>query len=90
MKKLLSYALLAIALSVTTAAVAQEDVTTPVDINQAPAEVLATLPGIGDVKAQAIVEDRNANGPYASLEDLTRVKGIGEGTVQDLDEKVTF
>jgi len=90
MKKLLSCALLIMVLSVTTLAVAQEDTKAPVDINQASVETLATLPGIGDVKAQAIIEDRNANGPFTSLNDLTRVTGIGEGTVQNLDDQVTF
>ncbi|WP_040241708.1 ComEA family DNA-binding protein [Chromohalobacter japonicus] len=90
MKKLLSCALLTLALSVTTLAVAQEDTSAPIDINQASAETLTQLPGIGDVKAQAIIEDRNANGPFASLDALTRVKGIGEGTVEDLDDRVTF
>ncbi|MCK0769107.1 ComEA family DNA-binding protein [Chromohalobacter canadensis] len=90
MKKLLSCALLTLALSVTTLAVAQEDAAAPIDINQASAETLAELPGIGDVKAQAIIEDRDANGPFASLDALTRVKGIGEATVQGLDDRVTF
>lgn len=90
MKKLLSCALLTLALSVSTLAVAQEDTTAPIDINQASVEALTQLPGIGAVKAQAIIEDRDANGPFASVDDLTRVKGIGEGTVKDLDDRVTF
>lgn len=90
MKKLLSCALLTLALSVTTLAVAQEDASAPIDINQASAEALAELPGIGDVKAQAIIEDRDKNGPFASLDALTRVQGIGEATVQGLDDRVTF
>ncbi|MCK0714653.1 ComEA family DNA-binding protein [Chromohalobacter sarecensis] len=90
MKKILSCALLTLALSVTTLAVAQEDASAPIDINHASIEALTELPGIGDVKAQAIIEDRDANGPFASAEDLTRVKGIGEGTAQNLDDRVTF
>ncbi|MCK0745685.1 ComEA family DNA-binding protein [Chromohalobacter nigrandesensis] len=90
MKNLLSCALLTLALSVTTLAVAQEDASAPIDINHASVEALTELPGIGDVKAQAIIEDREANGPFASLDDLTRVKGIAEGTVQDLGDRVTF
>ena len=50
----------------------------PVDINTADAQTLAAeLDGIGLSRAEAIVEDRAANGPFASVEDLTRVKGVG-------------
>ncbi|WP_251979011.1 ComEA family DNA-binding protein [Salinicola avicenniae] len=62
----------------------------PVNINTATAEELATLPGIGEVKAEAIVEDRDANGDYASLEELTRVSGIGETTVANLSDNATL
>ncbi len=47
------------------------------DLNAATASELDALPGIGPAKAQAIIEDRQANGPYESVEQLTRVKGIG-------------
>lgn len=49
-----------------------------VSINTATAEELQTLKGIGEATAEKIVADREANGPFASLEDLTRVSGIGE------------
>ncbi len=55
-----------------------------VRVNTATAEQLATLPGIGMAKATAIVEDRAANGRYRSVEDLARVRGIGEATVERL------
>ena len=69
-------------------ALAQE--MSPIDINAADAALLAELPGIGPTKAAAIVEDREANGPYASAEDLTRVSGIGEVTVDGLADQITF
>jgi competence protein ComEA len=47
------------------------------DINQATAEQLDALPGIGAVKAQTIVSDREKNGLFHSVDDLLRVKGIG-------------
>lgn len=53
-----------------------------VNINTADAATLASLNGIGESKAQAIVEYREANGPFASTTDLSRVKGIGAQTVE--------
>ncbi|MBW5801772.1 ComEA family DNA-binding protein [Halomonas elongata] len=61
----------------------------PIDINTADAALLAELPGIGDVKATAIVEERDANGPFENADDLTRVKGIGSATVEALADEVT-
>lgn len=52
-----------------------------VDMNTASQEELMTLPGIGEQKAKAILEDRAANGRYGSLEEVSRVKGIGEITI---------
>lgn len=49
-----------------------------VNINTATAEELDALPGVGASTAAAIVEDRANNGPFASVEDLMRVSGIGE------------
>ncbi|MDW7746924.1 ComEA family DNA-binding protein [Halomonas sp.] len=62
----------------------------PINVNSADAELLAELPGIGETRAAAIVEDREANGPYASADELTRVSGIGEATVEGLADQVTF
>jgi competence protein ComEA len=54
-----------------------------VDINTADAETIsAELNGIGLSKAKAIVEYRTKHGPFASVEDLSLVKGIGERTVE--------
>lgn len=50
----------------------------PVNINTADAATLAAeLNGIGLSRAEAIVEDRKRNGPFAAPEDLARVKGVG-------------
>lgn len=51
---------------------------TLVNINTASSEELQTLPGIGEATASAIIEERERNGPFASVEDLMRVSGIGE------------
>jgi len=62
--------------------------TAPVDINRASAAELASLPGIGASKAQAIVEHRAAE-PFESVEDLKKVKGIGEHTFETLRPSIT-
>lgn len=55
----------------------------PVNVNTADAETLsAELKGVGITKAIAIVEYREANGPFKSAEDLAKVKGIGARTVE--------
>jgi competence protein ComEA len=51
----------------------------PVNVNTADANTLAReLDGIGPVKAQAIVEYRQKNGPFRAAEDLLKVQGIGQ------------
>lgn len=61
----------------------------PVNVNTADPEQLQTLPGIGPALAQRIVDDRSANGPFLSAEDLLRVSGIGEKTLEDLRPYIT-
>ncbi len=59
------------------------------NINTADAESLASgLNGVGDAKAVAIVEYRQQNGPFKSIDDLALVKGIGEGTVDKNRENI--
>lgn len=57
---------------------------TPVSLNQATAEELAGLPGIGPRLARTIVADRSARGPYPTLDDLTRVRGVGPQLIKRL------
>lgn len=55
----------------------------PVNINSASAQEIAdALNGVGEKKAAAIVTYREQNGRFESVEDLTKVRGIGEKTVQ--------
>lgn len=61
-----------------------------VNINQADAKQLATLDGIGPSKAEAIVAFRDANGPFKSIDDLAKVKGIGAATVAKNRDKITI
>jgi len=56
----------------------------PIDVNVASVDDLKMLPGIGEVKAKAIVEYRTRNGPFKNLNDLERVPGIGKKTVERL------
>lgn len=60
-----------------------------VDLNSADVELLKTLPGIGDVRAQAIVSHRETNGDFASVDALLDVNGIGAGTIENIRELVT-
>ena len=60
-----------------------------VDVNTAGLEELMALPGIGEVRARAILEDRESKGPYRYPEDLIRVKGIGEGVLEDILDQIT-
>jgi competence protein ComEA len=71
-----------------TVAHAAEGGASPVDINQASVAELASLPGIGESKAKAIVEHRSAE-PFQSVEDLKKVKGIGERTFESLRPSIT-
>jgi competence protein ComEA len=61
----------------------------PVDINTATAAELETLPGIGPKTADAIVEYREANGPFETIEDIMDVPGIGEGTFEKIKDGIT-
>jgi competence protein ComEA len=52
-------------------------------------EQLDTLPGIGPVTAQAILDHRAEHGPFRSVDDLLDVRGIGEATLADFRDQVT-
>jgi competence protein ComEA len=60
-----------------------------INLNLATAEDLETLPGIGEVLAQRILEHREANGPFTSVDELLEVSGIGEGRLEDIRDQVT-
>ena len=60
----------------------------PVNINLAGEADLDALPGVGPSTARAIVEDREANGPFSTIEDLMRVSGIGEKKFEKLKSSI--
>lgn len=59
------------------------------DLNSATAKELQKLPGIGEKLAQAIVDFREQNGPFQTVEDLLQVPGIGEKRLAAIRDLVT-
>lgn len=55
-----------------------------VDINTADETLLTSLPGVGPVLARRILQYRQDNGPFASVEELMNVEGIGEKKFEDI------
>lgn len=62
----------------------------PVNINTADAETLASaISGVGIKKAREIIAYRRQNGPFSSVDDLTKVTGIGPRTVETSRKNLT-
>ena len=59
-----------------------------ININQASLEELTTLTGVGPSKAQAIIDYREQQGPFQSIEELKNVTGIGEKTYEKLKDEI--
>ena len=59
-----------------------------VDINTADAELLETLPGIGETRAQAIIHHREQHGLFKRVDDIVAVPGIGAATLEGLRDLV--
>jgi competence ComEA-like helix-hairpin-helix protein len=62
----------------------------PIDVNRANEDELRELPGIGSVLAARIVEARERGGPFASLDDLRRVRGLGRSKLERLAASIAL
>ena len=60
-----------------------------IDLNRAEAWLLETLSGIGETKAQAIIDYRKQNGPFSNINELTKVEGIGITTYEEIKHLIT-
>ncbi len=60
-----------------------------ININTASQTELESLPGIGPTTAQKIIAYREANGPFAKIEDIVNVSGIGPGTFEKIKDLIT-
>lgn len=60
-----------------------------VNLNTASAKELETLPGIGEVKAQAIIDYREQEGLFQTIDQVMEVKGIGEKTFESIRDLIT-
>lgn len=73
----------------TGAVVKKADQKAKININTATKEELGTLPGIGPVMAQRIIDYRQKHNEFVSIDELIAVRGIGDITLQKLKEQVT-
>jgi len=61
-----------------------------VSLNRATLDQLQTLPGIGKAKAEAIIDYRNVNGGFKTIEELKKVKGIGDAIFNKIKDDITI
>jgi len=54
-----------------------------VNVNTADAETLMSIQGIGEKRAEAILDYRKENGPFSSVEELMNVEGVGQATLDN-------
>lgn len=73
----------------TTSSTSSTDATTKVNINTATLEQLMTLSGIGESKAQAIIEYRTTIGLFNSIEDIKNISGIGDALFENIKDSIT-
>ena len=61
-----------------------------IDLNMATKKELESLPGVGEVIAQRILDYRNQNGMFETLEELKNVQGIGDKVFEELEPYITI
>jgi len=60
-----------------------------IDLNRAEVWLLEALPGIGETRAQDIIDYRRQNGPFSNTKELTKVEGIGTATYERIKDLIT-
>ena len=76
-------------MELTISGIDDENTTQKININRAEAWLLEALPGVGEVKAQAIIEYRLENGPFRDINELKQVPGFGESSFDMVKEMIT-
>lgn len=61
-----------------------------ISINNSTEEQLKTIPGIGEVKAKSIIEYREKNNGFKSIDEIKKIDGIGDKTFEKIKEKITL
>ena len=86
----MAFLILLVALAVSpSGAVEQQLLEGVVNINTASAEQLEMLPGVGEVRARAILAERKGRGGFKSIDDLRAVKGVGDSLLERMRPYVT-
>jgi competence protein ComEA len=67
----------------------EADIPQKVDLNRAEAWLLQSLPGIGETRAQAIIDYRQQNGRFRHISEITSVEGIGAATYEKIKHLIT-
>ncbi|MBY0544925.1 MAG: ComEA family DNA-binding protein [Gammaproteobacteria bacterium] len=101
-KKYILSALVLVGLSISTGAfaetvaskadsapVASASLSAPVNVNTADVNMLETVKGLGPSKAQAIIDYRNKNGHYKTIQDVENVPGIGPKLLEKIQSQIT-
>jgi len=68
---------------------AEEEQPQKINLNRAELWLLKALPGIGEVRAQAIIDYRQQNGPFNNINELTKVEGIGDTIYEQIEHLLT-